>query len=220
VYIRRYLPLAALALVLATTFGGCAGNQPAPVGARELAETQTFPFYRVYWAGPRFGRYRLVAADGLADYVSSVGENVYYGNCLPGRTSAVGGGGCELPLQVNTLIYTRHANAPLGAQRNTVLRGVPATIYNENRRVALYSGREEIIVSSDDLADALRAVSRLRPINAPGSATGNLPAPVYCPGLSGPRPQAVRVALAALPGHVCQRVESTLKIDRALFGKG
>ncbi len=212
--------MTALALALAAAAGGCAGNQPAPVGTRELAETQTFPFYRVYWTGPRFGPYRLVAADGLANYVGSVGENVYYGNCLPGKTSALGGGGCELPLQVNTLIYARHANAPLGMQHNTVLRGVPATIYNENRAVALYSGREEIIVSSDDLADALRAASLLRPINAPGSATGNLPAPVYCPGLSGPRPPAVRAALAALPGHACQQVESTLAIDRALFGKG
>lgn len=218
--IRRFSSLTALLLALAATAGGCAANQPAPVGARELAETQTFPFYRVYWAGPRFERYRLVAADGLANYVSSVGENVYYGNCLPGKTSAVGGGGCELPLQVDTLIYTRHPNAPLGTQRNTVLRGVPATIYDENRSVALYSGREEIIVSSDSLADALRAVSQLRPINAPGSAAGDLPAPVYCPGLSGPRPPAVRAVLATLPGHACQRVEATLRIDRALFGKG
>jgi hypothetical protein len=30
----------------------------------------------------------------------------------------------------------------------------------------------------------------------------------------------VRAALLDLPGHACQKVAATLKIDRALFGKG
>jgi hypothetical protein len=208
---------AAIACLLA---GGCATEQPAPLTVRELAEAQTFPFYRVYWVGPRFGSYRLVAADGRDNYISSIGDGVYYGDCAPGKTTALGGGGCELPLQVTTLIYTRHANAPLGPQRNTVLRGVPAVIYDEGHSVELYSGRVAIDVFSDDLSEALRAIGALRPINAPGSATGALPPPVYCPGLSGPRPAAVRAVMSNLPGHACQQVAATLKIDRALFGKG
>ena len=84
----------------------------------------------------------------------------------------------------------------------------------------LYSGRVAIEVFSDDLPEALRAIGALRPLNAPGSAVGALPPPVYCPGLSGPRPAAVRAALLDLPGHACQKVAATLKIDRALFGKG
>ena len=245
---RIFAPIAVL-LAAALLAGGCATSQPAPITVRELAEAQTFPFYRVYWAGPRFGAYRLVAADGRQNYTSSVGDSVYYGNCLPGKTSALDGGGCELPLRVTTLIYTRQANASLGAQRNTILRGVPAVIYNGGDTVELYSGRVAIEVFSDDLSEALRAIRALRPINAPGSAAGRngdrlgrhslrahprigqrrrrvspgfgaLPPPVYCPGLSGPRPAALRTALLDLPGHACQKVAATLKIDRALFGKG
>ncbi len=216
---RIFVSVASL-LAAALLAGGCANSQPTPLTVRELAEAQTFPFYRVYWVGPRFGSYRLVAADGRKNYTSSIGDSVYYGNCLPGKTSALGGGGCELPLRVTTLIYTRQANASLGAQRNTILRGVPAVIYNGGNTVELYSGRVAIEVFSDDLSEALRAISELRPINAPGSAARALPPPAYCPGLSGPRPAALRTALLDLPGHACQKVAATLKIDRALFGKG
>jgi hypothetical protein len=234
VKIARIFAPAAPLLAAAVLAGGCATSQPTPLTVRELAEAQTFPFYRVYWVGPRFGSYRLVAADGRQNYVGSVGDSVYYGNCLPGKTSALDSGGCELPLRVTTLIYTRQANASLGAQRNTILRGVPAVIYDGGDTVELYSGRVAIEVFSDDLSEALRAIRALRPINAPGSATGRfgdasaasvsqigaLPPPVYCPGLSGARPAAVRAALLDLPGHACQKVAATLQIDRALFGKG
>lgn len=216
---RIFVPVAIL-LAAALLAGGCATNQPTPLTVRELAEAQTFPYYRVYWVGPHFGAYRLVAADGRESYTGSIGDSVYYGNCLPGKTSALGGGGCELPLRVTTLIYTRHANASLGAQRNTVLRGVPAVIYNGGDTVELYSGRVAIDVFSDDLSEALRAIRAIRPLNAPGSAVAPLPPPVYCPGLSGPQPAAVRASLLRLPGHACQKVATALEIDRALFGKG
>jgi hypothetical protein len=220
VNIRRIFATSLVVLAAALLAGGCATSQPRLLTVRELAEAQTFPFYRVYWAGPRFGPYRLVAADGRDGYRSSIGESVYYGNCLPGKTTALGGGGCELPLRITTLIYTRHANASLGAQRNTILRGVPAVIYEGGDTAELYSGRVAIDVFSDDPSEALRAINALRPINAPGSATGSLPPPVYCPGLSGPRPAAVRAALLNLPGHACQKVSATLRVDRGLFGKG
>ncbi len=220
VNIARISAPVAILLAAALFTSGCATSQPAPLTVRELAEAQTFPFYRVYWVGPHFGSYSLVAADGRQNYSSSVGDSVYYGNCLPGKTSALDGGGCELPLRVTTLVYTRQANASLGAQRNTIMRGVPAVIYNGGDTVELYSGRVAIEVFSDDLSEALHAIRKLRPINAPGGGAGALPPPVYCPGLSGPRPAAVRAALLDLPGHACQKVAATLKIDRALFGKG
>ena len=149
---------------------------------------------------------QLAAADGRQNYSSTVGDSVYYGNCLPGKTSALDGGGCELPLQVTTLTYTRHANASLGAQRNTILRGVPAVIYNGGDSVELYSGRVAIEVFSDDLSEALHAIRKLRPINAPGSDAGALPPPVYCPG-----------PLRAAPG--C-RAGSAADLPRACLPEG
>jgi hypothetical protein len=217
--VRRSASAAAL-LALAALVGGCATGQPRPIAARELAEAETFPFFKVYWVGPAFGRYRLVAADGRADYDGSVGEGVYYGDCLPGKSSALGGSGCALPLRVSTLFYVRHANASLGAQRNTILRGVPAVAYDSGDAIELYSGRVAIDVTAADPAEALRAAGELRPLNAPGAAAGPLPPPVYCPGLTPRRPAPVRSALLALPGRPCQKAAATLRIDRALFGKG
>ena len=210
---------ALLALLPCLLAGGCATAKPPPLTVRELAEAQTFPFYRVYWVGPRFGSYHLAAADGRNNYISTFGDSVYYGNCVPGKTSALGGGGCELPLQIDTSIYTRHADAPLGPQRNALLRGVPAVIFDGGHSIELFSGRLAIEVFSDDLSEALRAVRALRPFNAPGSAARPLPPPVYCPGLSGPQPAPVQAALRKLPGHACQRLAATLAIDKALFGK-
>jgi hypothetical protein len=215
----RAASLLLLPLLLASLLvGGCANEQPTPLPARALAEAQTFPFFRVYWVGPRFGSYYLDSADGRSNYLSASGDSVYYGNCVPGKTTALGSSGCELPLQVTTLIYTRHANAPLGSQRNTVLRGVPAVIFDGGHSIELYSGRLAIDVFSDGLSEGLRAVNALRPLNAPPSGA-TLPLPVYCPGLSRARPAAVQAVLRNLPGHACQRADAALAIDRALFGK-
>ena len=95
-----------------------------------------------------------------------------------------GGGSCLLPLQVTTVIYRLHSNAPLGPQRNILIRGVPATVYDEGRSIELYSGRVAIDVFSDTFAHALQAAQELLPSTRPGRPR-DLPPPVYCPGLSG-----------------------------------
>src|ERR1700678_526250 len=128
---------ALLACLLAT---GCATEQPAPISAGELAEAQTFPYYPVYWTGPHFGAYTLAAADGRKSYSTTVGDSVYYGNCVSGKSSALGSSGCELPLQVSTAIYSTGSDAGLGPHRNALLRGVPAAIYDGGNSIQLYSG--------------------------------------------------------------------------------
>jgi hypothetical protein len=198
---------------------GCATTQPAPISVGELAEAQTFPYYPVYWTGPRFGAYPLAAADGRKSYSGTVGDSVYYGNCVAGKSSALGSSGCELPLQVSTAIYRTNSNAGLGPHRNALLRDVPAAIYDGGNSIQLYSGRLTIDVFSDSLPEALTAVARLRPLNAPGSATGPLPPPVYCPLLTGPQPAQVQNAMHRLPHHACQQAAAILRTDIALFGK-
>ena len=219
---RRAHTLLALACLsaglLALLAGGCATVRPAPIAAGELAEAQTFPYYRIYWAGPRFDAYPLAAADGLKSYDSAIGDSVYYGDCA-GKHSALGSGGCELPLQVTTAIYGSGSAAGLGPHRNTLLRGVPAVVYDGGHSIVLYSGRLAIEVFSDAYSEALGAVGRLRPLNAPGSAGGPLPAPVYCPVLSGPQPAQLQHAMHDLPGRACQHAATDLRTAIALFGK-
>jgi len=191
------------ALLIGLLLGGCGTGIPAAITPSELAEAQTFPYFRVYWAGPTFDGFRLAAADGLAGYDPRIGDSVYYGDCVQ-KKGIFGGGSCELPLQVTTVVYALHSNAALGAQRNTLIRGVPATVYDEGRSIELYSGRLAIDVFSNDFHRALLATGQLRPLNAPGSASGDLPAPVYCPGLSGAVEPRLARAMADLPGHVCR----------------
>jgi hypothetical protein len=211
--------VAIVLFVACLLLGGCATAQPGPISARELAEAQTFPYYKIYWVGPHFGSDALSAADGRKSYNSTIGDSVYYGDCLPGKSPPLGGGGCQLALQVTTVIYRLHANATLGPQRNVLLRGVPAVIYDGGQSIELYSGRLAIDVFSDSLSDALRAVRELRPVNAPGLAAGALPSPLFCPYLSGPQTAQLQTAMHRLPGRACQRAAAALAAEQALFGK-
>jgi hypothetical protein len=206
------LPWACALLALA---GGCSTGRPAPIKVDALAETQTFPYFRVYWVGPTFDRYHLSAADGLRGYRSNVGPSVYYGDCVHYK-GIFGGGSCLLPLQVTTVIYRVHSNATLGPQRNVLLRGVPAVVYDEGRSIELYTGRLAIDIFSDEYSRAVAATGKLLPINAPGSAEGDLPPPVYCPGLSGRIDAQVNEVMERLPGRVCQRARAQLAYAKTL----
>jgi hypothetical protein len=197
---------AALAALLAS---GCGTGHPRAIDANGLAEAQTFPYFHVYWVGPSFQGYPLAAADGQKGYIASVGESVYYGDCVHGK-GIFGGGSCLLPLQVTTVVYRLHSNATLGKQRNIVVRGVPATVYDEGRSIELYTGRVAIDLFSDTFVHAYAAALALRPLNAPGSAGGNLPAPIYCPGLAGAQGAQLQRVMARLPARACQRAGAAL----------
>jgi hypothetical protein len=205
------LCLCAIALLA----GGCATGHPAPLSGGALQDAETFPYYRIYWVGRRFGADPLTAADGLKGYSSSIGDSVYYGDCVRDK-GILGGGSCQLPLQVTTVIYRLHSNATLGAQRNALIRGVPAVIYDEGRSIELYSGRLAIDIFSDGLAHALEAARTLRPLNAPGSAGGPLPPPVYCPGLIGAKSAKLRRTMANLPGRPCEHAAAIEALTKSL----
>jgi hypothetical protein len=203
-------------LLAAALASGCGTGHPAPITAAELAEAETFPYFRVYWVGHSFLGNPLAAADGQKGYIDRVGDSVYYGDCVK-KKGILGGGSCVLPLQVTTVIYRLHSNTTLGKQRNIVLRGVPATVYDGGRSIELYSGRVAIDLFSDTFAHAYTAAQALLPMNAPGSAHGNLPAPIYCPGLSGAQSAPVKLAMKHLPGHACQKASAALAFaDRLL----
>jgi hypothetical protein len=205
--------LAALALAVAAS--GCATGHPRPIRRLELAEARTFPYFRIYWVGPSFEGHPLAAADGLKSYLTLVGDSVYYGDCA--QTKGVfAGGSCVLPLQVTTVVYHLHRNSNLGPQRNILVRGVPATVYDQGRSIEVYSGRVAIDIFSDTEDHALAAAEQLRSLNAAGSATASLPRPVYCPLLSGPQEAQVSVVMQNLPGRACQRAATATAFATAL----
>jgi len=116
------------------------------------------------------------------------------------------------------VIYGLHSNATLGPQSTTGIRGVPAVVYDEGRSIEIYSGRTAIDVFSDTFAHAREAALELRPINAPGSATGKLAPPVFCPGLFGAMSAELSHLMAGLPGHVCQRTAAQEAETKRLLG--
>jgi hypothetical protein len=185
--------------------GGCATEHPAPIAAGELAEAQLFPYYPLYWVGPSFGGRPLSTVDGITGYSNGVGDSLYYGDCVQGK-GIFGGGSCQLPLQVSTVIYRPHSNASLGTQRNILVRGVPATVYGEGRSIEVYSGRVAIDILAETPALALAAANELLPVNAPG----------YCPGLSGAiEPRLARI-MRSLPAHICQRSAAAEALEKTV----
>lgn len=208
--LRTVPALAALAAAVLLA-GGCATVHPRPLGRVTLAEARTFPYFRLYWAGPRFQGRPLVEVDGLSGYNSRIGDSVYYGDCVTGKGVLGGGGSCALPLQVTTVIYRLHSNAPLGPQRNMLIRGVPATIYDGGRSIELYSGRLAIDLFSDTPAHALLATRSLQPLNVPAPLDRRLEPPVYCPGLWGPVDRALQRVMDRLPGHPCQSARAAAR---------
>jgi hypothetical protein len=206
----------ALALAVVALISGCGTTHPPSLTSAALAEAQTFPYYKLYWTGPRFAGSPLAAVDGLKSYSAGIGDSVYYGDCVSGKGLLGGGGSCLLPLQISTVIYGLHSNSALGAQRNILVRGVPATIFNEEHSIELYSGRTAIDVFSNSLAHALLAAQQLRPLNASGSASANLPPPVYCPGLYGPESPQLHDVMQSLPSHPCEKAQAALAADEHL----
>ena len=220
--LRAWRKPAALVCALAcatTPIAGCGAGSAPPIAPSELAAAKTFPYYTTYWVGPTFHGHPVTAADGVAGYKPSVGDSVYYGDCLRSK-GILAGGGCLLPLQVTTAIYTPRPNFTLGRQHNVLIRGVPAAVYDEGRAIELYTGRLAIDLFSDSDRDAQAAARLLRPLNRPGSDRRPLPAPVFCPPLEGPRTPAVRHAMEHLPGMACQRAATALAYQQALEGEG
>jgi hypothetical protein len=216
---RAVGPAAAALVFAVAALSGCGTARPGLVRYHELISAQTFPYFRVYWVGPSFGGLPLSAVDGLNGYITSVGDSVYYGNCVQSK-GIFGGGSCLLPLQVTTVIYHRHSNKPLGLQHNLLIRGVPAVAYDGGRNIELYSGHVAIDVFSDTFEHALRASQELYPVNAPGSNATPLPLPLYCPGIYGAVGLEEARVIDKLPHNVCQKTAAEVEFQEAVKNPG
>ena len=188
VMLARPALIIAAATLLGLLVAGCGTSAPAPITSPssrlELEQAEFFPYFRVYWDGLHFQGIELTAADGTQNYNSSIGETLQYGDCDTNK-GVLHTGGCTLPLEIVTVIWHHHSNANLGSQYNTIIRNVPATVFNGGKSIEVYTGKDAIDVYADSPARARAAVLSLRTLNAPGRAGGPLPAPDFCPGFVG-----------------------------------
>ena len=214
---RRHGAAIALALALLAGCAGCTTGPPGPVSADDLAQIETFPYYKVYWVGRSFLGHPLTAVGGIANYNPINGESAYYGTCASGG-GLLGEGACSLPLLVTTLVFVPHSNKSLGPQQNQLIRGVPATLYDHGRSIELYSGHLAIQLTSDTPAHALLAARTLRPLNASGTPGEALPQPTYCPGFVGAVGPRVATVMAQvrrmLPPRACPPMPRLLRRRR------
>jgi hypothetical protein len=216
----RGIRVAAALAVLATgaLASGCATRHPGPISAQDLQELQTFPYFRVYWAGPTFENRAVTAADARKGYSTSLGDSVEYGDCDPGK-GVLHTGGCVLPLEITTVVWRPHCNGALGAQRNILIRGVPATVYDGGDSIEIYTGRVAIDVAGDSPQRTLSAAQSVRALNAGGSATATLPLPAFRPGLVGSVPHyRVDPSVPIAERHLAARARRAERHLRRLLG--
>ena len=94
----------------------------------------------------------------------------------------------------------------------------PHMLPNARNQIIFHNLQQNFRIFSDTYAHALQASDELLPLNAPGSASNDLPPPVFCPGLSGPQSTSVARVMADLPGHVCQHAAADLAYAKQLSG--
>ena len=132
----------------------------------------------------------------MQNYNPTIGESLQYGNCNPGN-GPLHTGGCVLPLEVTTVVWKRHPNSGLGSQRNIIVRGVPATVFNGGKSIEVYTGKLAIDVFADTPARALAAAQALARSTPPGTRRARFRDRLL-PGFDGPapysRPSATREA--------------------------
>ena len=80
-------------------------------------------------------------------------------------------------------------------------------------------GQVAVDVFSDKYSRAFAAANKLLPVNAPGTAAGDLPPPVYCPGLSGHTNPQVDAVMNHLPGRACQRARAQVAYAKSVGGQ-
>jgi hypothetical protein len=209
------IPLAILLAPAMVMIAGCGSSQPKPVSTAELASAKSFPYYTLYWVGRSFDHQPLTGVDGIEGYKPAAGDSVYYGDCVSGN-GILGSNGCLLPLKVTTSVYALHRNVDLGAAENTIIRGVPAAIFDKGRSIEIYTSRLTIDLYASSRRRALQAASMLRPLNASGSSAGPLPPPVYCPELTGRRSPTLFALMQSLKGEPCEYAKRAFGQEEAL----
>jgi hypothetical protein len=181
---RRTASLALAATACALVAAGCTTHQVAQLTGHDLATARAFKEFTVYWAGMSVDGVNLTAADNLADFNSSVGFALYYGDCEGRGTFHTAG--CTLPLKITTVRYSPHSDASFGAQRwIRTKQGVPAVVYHGGQDIEVYTDRMDIDIVADSPRRALDALNALYPFNR--DVTSSFPAfpqPYFEPDVS------------------------------------
>jgi hypothetical protein len=158
----------ALLTTAAAVLGGCALTDDGKVDAA-LEELRERPRPGPYFVGETF--------EGLP--LTHVSEShapltFAYGDCEPPPDE----GGCAPPLEVQVWPIERRPPGIISSMiecRKVTVRGVPGAFFGSD--LDLYVGDQTVVVFADSQGRALRAAEALRPVDANGVSSTDLPAP-------------------------------------------
>jgi hypothetical protein len=144
------------------------------------AQAQAFKDFPIFSLGSSFENLQLTHIF-RADAPRLPGEptrrndvSFIYGSCTPSAQ-----GGCYPPLQVQVWdACERYRDLyPFAPDKTLTLRGVPVAVFDDGRRLELYSGRVTIVMFGTGLDVLLRAAQRMRGVNNSVLPGGTLPKP-------------------------------------------
>jgi hypothetical protein len=174
--------LAVLSVVYATGAEG-QERQLELRGNLTLEEARAFSGYSIYYAGEDLGNLPLTAGlrrHGQGEPGNRVTPNFVsfiYGSCHPRP-----GMGCTPPIEIqvwpacerNPAVYdwTPEERARIDY---TTVRGAPAVVYEDGRRLEISTGRSTIVIFGPSKEAAFSVASKLRSLNAPVARGDALP---------------------------------------------
>lgn len=183
---KRLTLVIALGLAMATSVLAVkiptAGSEEETKGlqAFSLSEAKAFaefPLYHVGAAHEGYGLNRIYRVDAKPLPAEPIRRNdvtFIYGSC-----EATAQMGCRPPLQVQVWhVCQRHRGMyPFPPEQELTIRGVPAALYEDGRRLELYSDRVTVVLFGHDELTLRTAATRLRGVNNAVSVTASLPPP-------------------------------------------
>jgi hypothetical protein len=160
---------AVVGVSLAVAAAACSLSR-GPESDFTLDEVRDRPGPAPYFVGEKFEELPLTAIVGDVGRLTFV-----YGDCDPEG----GDGGCAPPLEVQVWPIGRRPpgviSAMIDCQRVTV-RGAPGAFFG-GPDLDLYVGDYTIVIFAESREQARRAAEALRPVDAAGPDSGDLPAP-------------------------------------------
>jgi hypothetical protein len=162
------------------------GDMVRAQGNYSIAEARSFSHYPLYALGDRYNDLPLVALvranagrvqnepvrQDNVSFIYGLCESIQEQACTPPLSVQVWNG-CER----NRASYDPNVIVP---DEETVIRGVPATFFEDWTRLELYTGTATVVLFAfvSDPAVLRDAAEKLRPVNGLASAAAKLPSPV------------------------------------------
>jgi hypothetical protein len=159
---------------------GASSSEPTGPTRYSLGDAKAFRAFPLYYLGESFEAQRLEAIFRV-NALALPGETTRRNDVsfIYGKCENIEGQPCLPPTQVQVWdACERYRDIyPFRPDQSMTLRGVPAAVFDEGRRLELYTQRVTIVIFGRNAARTLLAANALRGVNDPVAPALDLPAP-------------------------------------------